>query len=814
MAHNGRMPVSSYEDEMEDYMNHEYFDGPPDFIDNRSYRSYPTERRVRQDFDYNHGLNRPSKYGHNEPLYRYGFHGHDETYEQHNPKPYPDCSEPTHGFRSRVHDGQPGCHTPPQDRNYFGRCGANIILGPTGPKTHRRTDECDLLSRPPPGPCEANRHHRPLPMHSKPHNPEAFHSLPGLDVLDGPHAADTYQGPLAHDIHNGSRDADRYGIPQVNSYQRQIGSAASYGPPNTPYGPPETQICLPPHNHNVHLGVLPPGPNAHLGLPLPDPSMHLGQLPTGPNAHLESPPPHLGKHLGRPPPPDIQLGPPPPANDVPLLPPHGPPPLPHAPPPLPHAPNLHSTLSLHESPYGNENHLLSLHSSPLYSNIPSSLPVSITSHNVVPVPSATTETYPPGSPVNPPLPPSPPPRENRPPTPPFPCPPSPHPPSSSSPHPPFLPLHDEAQFSSSNSASPEMNDKQKEKFIKKYVKSAQKLKSAERMNHGKLIENIRPRRKKEPKKTDGGKLDILEESPTRPNLDTRLRQMFGALSDKESPEKKKPSPKPPPQTRREDNVDCDRPLSPPPSPFLSRHMYHYWHKVTVKLRKTYRVSSIDFVGSKLTSSGLLSKGKVINTKSVSKMPSKSADCLPPPPKLPTVHPPNYKANKNPSFTSKDSLKAESPAKSIHRMHPYKTSDYKDRIIKSSLDSEFEISCELSPEEQMNDGDLLSNVTEDLNKKFISADSDCLEKSEEQIECENSTRDDENNADRGSGTHNRSETISTVLSKIMEELRTEIQQEILGSVTRQAPSVLFSHLGPGCNLVTATAGRFIFIMFLK
>ncbi|MPC22527.1 Cell death activator CIDE-A [Portunus trituberculatus] len=228
-----------------------------------------------------------------------------------------------------------------------------------------------------------------------------------------------------------------------------------------------------------------------------------------------------------------------------------------------------------------------------------------------------------------------------------------------------------------------------------------------------------------------GEKGVVASSPSRPNLDARLKIMFGGtpaaqkekrVKDKAKRKLKKslkqfPRPPTPPNTltaapsatlpppaslpptavtttptTTQADDDFERPLSPTPSPFLSRHLYLYWHRETLRARR----------GTVETKTKTLAQTKPqINGQALVTSPLKAS--IPPLPKnLPTVPPPNYRAPMPPPPVGKPmretSLKAEI-MRNITRMHPYKSSDTRGHAVRPNADAELEISSEVSGEEE-------------------------------------------------------------------------------------------------------------------
>ncbi|XP_063849247.1 uncharacterized protein LOC135093675 [Scylla paramamosain] len=246
-----------------------------------------------------------------------------------------------------------------------------------------------------------------------------------------------------------------------------------------------------------------------------------------------------------------------------------------------------------------------------------------------------------------------------------------------------------------------------------------------------------------PSPTKGEKVAVGS-SPARPNLDARLKIMFGGtpvtqkekrVKDKAKRKLKKslkqfPRPPTPPNTQptsssttalppspaamapqppaslppptpitttattttAQPDDDFERPLSPTPSPFLSRHMYLYWHRETLRARR-------GSVETKTKTTQAQTKPQ-INGQALVTSPLKAT--IPPLPKnLPTVPPPNYRAPMAPPAgkpVREPSLKAEI-MRNITRMHPYKSSDGQGHGVRPNADAELEISSEVSGEEQ-------------------------------------------------------------------------------------------------------------------
>ncbi|XP_068236463.1 uncharacterized protein [Palaemon carinicauda] len=408
---------------------------------------------------------------------------------------------------------------------------------------------------------------------------------------------------------------------------------------------------------------------------------------------------------------------------------------------------------------------------------------------VIPMQVSSVLSYPPIEPSYPPLPQTPPSNE-RPPPPPSPCPPSPRPPSPRPPSPRLLPprppsptsppplspaekasatVRDEpydpaeALFSpASNSDSPEITDKQKESIIiNKYVKHVEKLKlSDNNVQAGKPSETTVALTKKidrnvkmvktsqEPSKIECGPVKKSEESPARPSLDARLKLMFGATSEKESPkrEKKRESPKVRQDTKGDIKELC-RPLSPPPSPFRSKQMYLYWHNVTMKMRKSSKAISNNFVNSK-THPGIkdVKSERSKNSLKPSSLSEPFQKPLPPKKALPTVPSSNSKTKK--TMLSESHHRTDLVHKNSDRPHPYKLAGSKDCVVQHSLDSEFELTCEGSLHENDNEMDLLHENIQEAGES-----ESCSE----------------------------NKTVSIVLSKILEELKNEIRMQLTNEI---------------------------------
>lgn len=224
------------------------------------------------------------------------------------------------------------------------------------------------------------------------------------------------------------------------------------------------------------------------------------------------------------------------------------------------------------------------------------------------------------------------------------------------------------------------------------------------------------------------------ESPVRPNLDTRLRLMFGGMSDEEkSPKKSKKSgskPNPPQNSlRTKEEDDETRPLSPTPSPFLSRNLYLYWHKETLKARKP---GTVDLATVKVCSD----QGKPKHNGQAPTAGRPSLIGIPPLPKnLPTVPPPNYKSTlAEPPAMKEGNFKVEM-LKNIKRMHPYKVYESKVTCLKNSMDTEFELTS-IAP-------------SDSLDEKFSDIDD----------------------------SESQEETVRLVMAKIVDDLKSIIRQEV-------------------------------------
>ncbi|XP_042215843.1 uncharacterized protein C6orf132 homolog [Homarus americanus] len=347
----------------------------------------------------------------------------------------------------------------------------------------------------------------------------------------------------------------------------------------------------------------------------------------------------------------------------------------------------------------------------------------------------------------PPPPPLPPPDTVHPPFPPFMCSPT------TFEEEPYDP--EEATFSpaSSDGSSP-LEESAEDTLINKYVRKPSKLRSSENFSSSlKTSERIRCDNKK--KKVSFSK-DVSfsskinksqTDSPARPNLDTRLKIMFGTVEEDASKKARKSlSHALSPNSKSENEVEeQERPLSPTPSPFVSRHMYLYWHKETIKARKASKLSSVDFVNSNTST---LSVKPQLNGQVLMSIPPLKG--MPPLPKnLPTVPPPNYKSSLTEPFAIKEgSLKAELILKNINRMHPYKINDSKGYVLKNSLDSELELTSEAMPGE---------------------------------------SSDEEMSGVRGNDDH-ENVTVNLVMAKIVEELKQVIREELTKKIVEKRVKV--------------------------
>ncbi|XP_053631160.2 uncharacterized protein [Cherax quadricarinatus] len=306
---------------------------------------------------------------------------------------------------------------------------------------------------------------------------------------------------------------------------------------------------------------------------------------------------------------------------------------------------------------------------------------------------------------------------------------------------------EDATFSPASSlGSPSREESPEDSLINKYVRQPNKLNSSDSFSSSlKTPERIRNENKK--KKVSFSK-DVSfsskinktpTDSPARPNLDTRLKIMFGTVEEDASKKHKKSLTQllSPNTVSEKEQEELERPLSPTPSPYLSRHMYLYWHKETLKARKASKLSSVDFVNSNTSTQNTETplNGQIL----LSISPLKG---MPPLPKnLPTVPPPNYRSSlTEPLLLKEGSLKAELILKSINRMHPYKIIDSKGNIVKSSLDSELELTSEAMP---------METSEEKISDMFDLESSSCHE----------------------------NVTVNLVMEKIIEELKLVIREEL-------------------------------------
>ncbi|XP_042878715.1 ras-associated and pleckstrin homology domains-containing protein 1-like [Penaeus japonicus] len=285
---------------------------------------------------------------------------------------------------------------------------------------------------------------------------------------------------------------------------------------------------------------------------------------------------------------------------------------------------------------------------------------------------------------------------------------------------------EEAMFSpSSSTESSPAEESQEDSLINKYVRNPKAGTSMENFTSSlKTPERVKSDAKKKRvsfsnEVSFSSESKTPQESPARPNLDTRLKIMFGtgpSVSDPSPPKMKKPLNKLPLPLDKQEKTDrmddLEQPLSPTPSPFISRHMYLYWHRETVKLRRASKLSNMDFVDSnakaQLNLDGNAGKASVktpVNGQVLTPGISPLVGIPPLPKNLPTVPPPNYKKPLSEHVTFKDnSLKAESSLKNVGRVHPYKTSHNKksNTIKTSSMDAEFELACEAIPLDVLNE----------------------------------------------------------------------------------------------------------------
>ncbi|XP_066940648.1 atrophin-1-like [Macrobrachium rosenbergii] len=780
------------------------------------------------------------------------YRGH-PAHEMYGDRLGPDRYHHHSGYNMNNGPPMPGMHggpPPPMPDMHKGPPMPDMHNGPPMPDMHNGPPMPDLHN----GPLMPDMHNcPPMPdMHNRPlmhnvHNgppipnmpngpvpgPDIYHGPPHRDIQDGPLNSNRFLGPSCSDYHHGLRKPEIYNGPMgPDRYHASpdIGMQGTQGPemhfrpqgPDNHFVPPGCNIGsesrddvfhrLPvsdmdcgPHSDNFHG---PPGPvlcngppsgerycrpggyDNHHGLPGNDichgaNRADICHRPNGPN--------NLDPHLG--------------------LSPRGPETC-HEPQPRDIAPNskvtdISNNPPIHEYPSGHSHH------SPLYPgmHLHHTPPLSVPPPPFIPMQVSSVLSYPRIEPSYPPLPQTPP-SDQRPPPPPSPCPPSPRPPSPQPPPPrppsptsppPLSPAGEdsvtvkdepydpaEALFSpASSSDSPEMNDKQRESIINKYVRHAQKLTSCNNVQlsnqpeanfdiEKKIVRNLKVvKNSQEPKKTDIVKK--CEESPARPSLDARLKLMFGATSEKESPKKGKKRASKIAQDSKGDIKELSRPLSPPPSPFRSKQMYHYWHNVTLKMRKSSKVVSNDFVNANMHS-GIkdIKREKNKNSdKPISVTEPFQRPTLPLPKVLPTVPPPSSNSDVEKVPLNDPHLKMDSVLKSNDRPHPYKLAGSKDRVVQHSLDTEFELTCEGPLHGNSSDKDFLESG--DLARCSIE---DCRVTSDEDDD-ESHGHDtihiggDSDMVDGESCSENK--TISIVLSKILEDLKNEIRMQLTSEI---------------------------------
>ncbi|XP_076032857.1 uncharacterized protein LOC143020368 [Oratosquilla oratoria] len=219
---------------------------------------------------------------------------------------------------------------------------------------------------------------------------------------------------------------------------------------------------------------------------------------------------------------------------------------------------------------------------------------------------------------------------------------------------------EEAMFSPTSMSpdSPQKDNNEEDHLIAKYVKNVSKTKSpASSLKSPDCLSS----EKKKKRVCFAESTKPPAESPARLNLDTRIKMMFGVGDSEEeiSPNKPTKIPRLDMKTCVSNdklapsqipvgfghtlpvNIGNGRPLSPPPSPFLNRDIYLYWHKETMKFRQACKLSSTDFVNSEAPGKGLM--GRTLNGVKKGNPPPPPGEGVPPPPKnfLPTKPPPNY-----------------------------------------------------------------------------------------------------------------------------------------------------------------------------
>lgn len=261
----------------------------------------------------------------------------------------------------------------------------------------------------------------------------------------------------------------------------------------------------------------------------------------------------------------------------------------------------------------------------------------------------------------------------------------------------------EAVFSPTSSIddSPSKDQaKNEDSLIDKYVREFSSKSSAKAAA---ISESL-----KSPNKKVSFAPDTKKESPVRIDLDSRLKMMFGG-GPKPSSEtaEKVPIKMPVPMAERGANkiesvpviqtaFNDERPLSPPPSPFLSKKIYLYWHAETIRVRKASKHSSTDFVtaGSSKTLHSTSSKSRSHESARGTEVRANGQQgSMPPPPPpanfLPTVPPPSYKNQSQDDIIQGRNLKADSSLKNnaTAQFHPYKrTVDKSDDSNKNSSKS--------------------------------------------------------------------------------------------------------------------------------
>lgn len=367
---------------------------------------------------------------------------------------------------------------------------------------------------------------------------------------------------------------------------------------------------------------------------------------------------------------------------------------------------------------------------------------------------------------------------------------------------------EEAMFSPTSSIddSPSKDQaKNEDSLIDKYVREFSSKSSAKAAA---ISES-----QKSPNKKVSFAPDTKKESPIRIDLDSRLKSMFGVATKPSSEtEEKVPVQMPVPLADRGANtiesipviqtasID-ERPLSPPPSPFLSKKIYLYWHAETVRVRKASKHLSTDFVtagSSKTPHSTTSSKSRSHeNVRGAEVRANGQQGSMPPPPPpanfLPTVPPPSYKNLSQDDIIQGRNLKADSSLKNsaTAQFHPYK------RIVDKSDDSGKSISKSSDIVSNVNNNSISNNKpSSHSNSSKLNSDSELeltcqkpkvISKTEQINPIDNIAKSENKVSVNVSDTKKvpaisdsflKAKTVGLVMSKVLAELRQTIREELV------------------------------------